>query len=132
MKPKMQQPVVVNLRAEKDWGQANDLYIGRGSLLGNPFRIGVHGPREVVIAKYRGRWELRSPADRTAILRRLTGKRLGCYCKPADCHGDVLVEAWKILAAENARLIRRDTGLHGAAIVDAAGWRIEPAAVTPC
>ena len=26
----------------------------------------------------------------------LDGKRLGCYCKPKPCHGDVLVELVKI------------------------------------
>jgi hypothetical protein len=27
-----------------------------------------------------------------ADLEELRGKRLGCYCKPQACHGDVLVE----------------------------------------
>ena len=30
-------------------------------------------------------------------LHELKGKRLGCYCKPAACHGDVLVELVKEL-----------------------------------
>ena len=25
-------------------------------------------------------------------LRQLKGKNLGCWCKPNDCHGDVLIE----------------------------------------
>jgi hypothetical protein len=25
----------------------------------------------------------------------LTGKNLGCWCKPQPCHGDVLVSLWK-------------------------------------
>jgi hypothetical protein len=31
---------------------SSDVYIGRGSKWGNPFKIGVHGNREEVIAKY--------------------------------------------------------------------------------
>ena len=29
------------------------VYIGRPSLIGNPYRIGAHGTREQVIARYR-------------------------------------------------------------------------------
>jgi len=75
---------VVNCRHE-----SYDIYIGRGSKWGNPFRIGKDGTREEVIEKYRewlsGQWEL---LDEVHTLR---GKTLGCYCKPLDCHGDILV-----------------------------------------
>jgi len=30
-----------------------------------------------------------------AALPELVGKRLGCYCKPLACHGDVLVRLLK-------------------------------------
>lgn len=81
----MKPPVVVNLRKEK-----YDIYIGRPSPWGNPFAIGKDGTREEVIAKYR--LYIKGRKDLLARLPELAGKRLGCYCKPEACHGDVLVE----------------------------------------
>jgi len=34
-------------------GRGTGCYVGRGSPLGNKFRIGVHGNRDTVIRKYR-------------------------------------------------------------------------------
>jgi hypothetical protein len=67
-----------------------DVYIGRGSVFGNPFIIGVHGSREDVIRKYE-EWVRQQPHI-LALLPTLRGKRLGCFCKPLACHGDVLVK----------------------------------------
>lgn len=77
--------VVVNIKHSKF-----DVYIGRPSEWGNPFIIGKDGNREEVVSKYRERL-LKNPEllNRLHLLR---GKRLGCYCKPELCHGDVLVE----------------------------------------
>ncbi|MFA5344659.1 MAG: DUF4326 domain-containing protein [Candidatus Omnitrophota bacterium] len=67
-----------------------DVYIGRGGQWGNPFTIGVDGTRSAVIELYR-QWILTQPQllEQLEILR---GKRLGCYCKPLPCHGDVLIQ----------------------------------------
>lgn len=76
---------VVNLRHEH-----SDIAICRPSLWGNPFLIGRSGDRIEVIEKYR-KWIKTQPR----LLRQLPmlkGKRLGCYCAPLPCHGDVLVE----------------------------------------
>lgn len=81
--------MVVNLRQE-----AYDVYIGRGSRWGNPFRVGRDGDRAEVIKKYRA-WvteRLRDVAGLRGELRALKGMRLGCFCKPLACHGDVLLE----------------------------------------
>lgn len=75
-----------------------DVYIGRAvprlglsqSKWANPFRIGKDGTREECIAKYRE--YLLSRPDLLEDLEELRGKVLGCWCKPAPCHGDVLVE----------------------------------------
>jgi hypothetical protein len=68
-----------------------DVYIGRGSKWGNPFVIGKDGNREEVIEKYEkalsGNVELLK-----VLLSELEGMRLGCFCKPSACHGDVLVK----------------------------------------
>lgn len=66
-----------------------DVYIGRPSFLGNPFRIGPDGTRADVIAKYK-RYLLGNP-DLLRRLPELRGKTLGCWCAPQPCHGDVLM-----------------------------------------
>lgn len=72
-----------------------DVYIGRGSKWGNPYAIGVDGDRETVIEKFRiYLWASIRRGDITIQdLLELDGKTLGCFCKPAACHGDVLVRA---------------------------------------
>lgn len=74
-----------------------DVYIGRGTKWGNPYtHQDLEGTkadyqtttREDAISKYedylRGNEELLGSIDE------LVGKRLGCFCKPQDCHGDIL------------------------------------------
>ena len=73
-----------------------DVYIGRPSKWGNPFEIGKDGTREDVIKKYR-KYILSTPSLLND-LHELKGKILGCWCKPAACHGDVLIE---LLEKEN-------------------------------
>jgi O-acetyl-ADP-ribose deacetylase (regulator of RNase III) len=70
--------------------QSYDVYIGRPSKWGNPFRIGPDGNRKEVIEKYRA-WIAEQP-ELLKSLPELKGKRLGCYCKPLACHGDVLAD----------------------------------------
>jgi hypothetical protein len=67
-----------------------DVYIGRPSKWGNPFEIGIDGTREQVIAKYRD-W-IQTQSELMEALPELQGKRLGCWCHPKPCHGDVLAE----------------------------------------
>jgi len=66
-----------------------DVYIGRNSIWGNPFSTGTYG-RKGVIMKYRV-W-LESQPQLLKRLKDLKGKTLGCWCKPLECHGDVLAE----------------------------------------
>jgi Domain of unknown function (DUF4326) len=68
-----------------------DVYIGRPSKWGNPFKIGKDGSREEVIQKYR-QWVRTNPMLMTQLATELKGKVLGCWCKPDACHGDVLAE----------------------------------------
>jgi hypothetical protein len=73
------------------------VYIGRPSLLGNSFEIGVHGDREDVIKLYR-RWlwdrinergEVYAELKRLAKLARQGDLTLICWCFPKSCRGDV-------------------------------------------
>lgn len=82
---------VVNILCEE-----YEVFIGRGSKWGNPFShkrgtraATVVKDRDEAIERYR-RYILSRP-DLLAQLHELKGRRLGCYCKPAECHGDVLM-----------------------------------------
>lgn len=66
-----------------------DVYIGRPSAFGNPFRIGRDGSREDVIEQFRG-WLHVNPYLMRLARRDLAGKTLGCWCAPHACHGDEL------------------------------------------
>ena len=79
---------VVNLRKEK-----YDVYIGRGSMFGNPYSISKYRTRDMVINWYR-EWFYNQLKDATfkAEVEKLRGQTLGCYCKPQLCHGDIIVK----------------------------------------
>ena len=66
-----------------------DIYIGRGSIWGNPYKIGTDGDRDEVIRKY-CEYIVQCPSL-LARIPELQGKVLGCWCAPKHCHGDVLV-----------------------------------------
>lgn len=79
--------------------QEYDVYIGRGSILGNPFPINdsIGDTREIVIDRYRD-WlwkQVRCGKITKQYLKSLDGKRLGCFCSPKSCHGDIIVKAIK-------------------------------------
>ena len=77
--------MIVNLRKDK-----YDIYIGRGSIWGNPYIIGRDGSRSQVIEKYRH--YILNNQTLLDNLSTLKNKVLGCYCKPEACHGDILLE----------------------------------------
>jgi len=66
-----------------------DVYIGRPSIWGNRFKIGIDGNREEVIKKYED-WLLKQPELVQRAKKELKGKILSCWCFPKECHGDVL------------------------------------------
>ena len=80
---------VVNIRDN----DAYDVYIGRrlgdlkGSIWANPFKVSQYG-RGNTIDKYKA--YLKQQPKLLEQLPKLSGKRLGCWCKPEACHGDVL------------------------------------------
>lgn len=72
-----------------------DVYIGRGSIWGNPFVMSNESQRAEVIAKYKKHlWnQIQSGEITKQDLIALNGKRLGCFCAPKPCHGDVIKDA---------------------------------------
>ena len=86
--------IAVNLRSSQ-----YDVYIGRAGkgkngYWGNPFLLGKDGNREEVLETYRAWFNKRVIADLQFKLKleQLKGKRLGCFCSPQLCHGDVIAE----------------------------------------
>lgn len=95
---------IVNVRAEKCTH-----YIGRSSsynaaqhginaLLGNPFVMGWHGvkTRQQAVEEFE-RFARANSGIMLAIKHLPKDAVLGCWCKPLDCHGDVVVKIWKEL-----------------------------------
>ena len=101
---------VVNLNNEN-----YDMYIGRGieyhthmlaqgiepgqeGWLGNPHPIGwcdicqQYHTRDECIEQFKQDFynKIKSDPEFKKSVRLLKGKRLGCYCKPKNCHGDVI------------------------------------------
>lgn len=67
-----------------------DVYVGRPTKWGNPFKVGRDGTRRQVIALYRT-YIFEHPTLKDE-LPELKGKVLACWCAPKACHADVLLE----------------------------------------
>ncbi len=92
---------VVNLYNEK-----YDVYIGRAGRgkdgkWGNKFDS---PDRDKNIADFE-HWLLTDPKGKKLMkdLPELLGKRLGCFCKPKACHGDVLKKHAELMEEKDAR-----------------------------
>lgn len=80
--------------------KGNGIYIGRGSSLGNPFKIGIDGSREDVIEfyKYYFREEMVKSESTLKtevyhlidILKEQKKLNLICFCYPLKCHGEII------------------------------------------
>ena len=62
------------------------VYIGRGSLWGNPYKIGIDGTRDGVCDLFE---KFVLPELDVEPLR---GKDLVCFCAPYRCHGDSIIK----------------------------------------
>lgn len=89
-KPDMVKTTVVNINKGEDY----DVYIGReghgkSGYFGNPINYGsrsykINKFREYVLDRIYNDPEFKNN------VKKLHGKRLGCFCKPLACHGDIL------------------------------------------
>jgi hypothetical protein len=79
--------LIVNIRSERC-----DVLILRPSYFSNPFRIGIHGNRDKVLELYE-QYLREHPEIVERAREQLTGRTLGCVCKPKACHGDILIAA---------------------------------------
>ena len=78
-------PRLLNKYADALTITAGDVYIGRGSPWGNPFKIGVDGNRNEVCDRFEA--EILPNLDVSS----LRGKNLVCFCAPQRCHGDAIL-----------------------------------------
>lgn len=89
---------VINIKTESKYQAEKSTpgyeYIGRGSYWGNPYSMYDEGDdREEVIRKYKYDFDFEKfPNKEKSEVYKLAGKRLGCFCKPQACHGDVLAD----------------------------------------
>jgi len=89
---------VINIKKETQYQNMRDSdvyeYIGRGSYWGNPHSMFEKGDsREEVIRKFQYDFEYdKFPNKSKPEVYKLAGKTLGCFCKPAACHGDILAD----------------------------------------
>jgi hypothetical protein len=69
-------------------------YPQNSSKFANPYKIGKDGTREEVIVKYKEYIIKKLENDKSLIneLLLLKGKKLGCWCYPEICHGNILLE----------------------------------------
>lgn len=87
---------VVNIKTETKYNKSKSTayyeYIGRGSYWGNPYSMYEDGAdRDEVIRKYKYDFDNNLfPNKDISKIHKLAGKRLGCFCKPKKCHGDIL------------------------------------------
>jgi hypothetical protein len=83
---------VVNLRCEPYTRYIGRAGRGRDGTFGNPFPMASEADRPRSIENFRTYFYNRlatDPAFKAQVLA-LRGETLGCFCKPKDCHGDVL------------------------------------------
>lgn len=95
----IEQTVVVNGTKEQ-----YDVFIGRGSKWGNPYSHLDHANAQKCCSRNQAIELYKVHLEKSGLLYdlpELVGKRLGCFCKPLPCHGDVLVS-----------LIKGDQGLN--------------------
>lgn len=89
---------VINIKKDDEFSSQKSTpkyeYIGRGSYWGNPYSMYEEGDdREEVIRKYKYDFDYEKfPNKEKSEVYKLAGKRLGCFCKPHSCHGDVLAD----------------------------------------
>jgi len=87
---------VVNIKKDVEYKNIKSTeeyeYIGRGSYWGNPYSMYESGEtRDGVIHKYQYDFDRDLfPNKKKSEVYKLAGKKLGCFCKPESCHGDII------------------------------------------
>lgn len=94
---------VINIRNKT--GSPDEVYVGRPGIFGNPFLLGKHGDRDMVVTLHESYMITRmgiNPEFREQI-RSLYGKTLMCFCAPRNCHAYNLAAMADQLANEEEK-----------------------------
>lgn len=67
----------------------NNVFVGRPSRYGNPYKVGTYS-REEAVSNYKS-FTLQTLTHEE--INYLRNKQLGCFCHPKLCHADLLIEA---------------------------------------
>ena len=83
---------VVNLRLN-----SYDVYIGRAGhgldgYFGNPYSVKNYGVRALPLFEEYFLKRVEEDKEFRRRVMQLKGKKLGCFCKPKNCHGDVIAK----------------------------------------
>lgn len=92
-------PCRIQRKRTKGWKMPpNTVYVGRGSKLGNPFKVGRDGSLKECLEQY-AYWLnglVRAPvagANMRGLIASIRGKNLACWCPlNQPCHADALLE----------------------------------------
>lgn len=93
----------------EEWmNDENNIYVGRKGIVfinkkrfpekssnfANPYKIGKDGTREEILIKYKNYIidKLKNNEELKNELLSLKNKKLGCWCYPEMCHGNILLE----------------------------------------
>jgi len=111
--------------ANRNRGEPYDIYIGRGTPWGNPYRVGNQEgefTRDVSIDLFRKHFltDILNDPDKRAGLISLRGYRLGCHCRPLRCHGDVIAGYLNSLDPEDVSSSREANELASAVVPSSA------------
>ena len=94
-------PLRIQRQRTKGWRMPeNTIYVGRGTMWGNPFNVGGNYQgffvtQQMAVALYRQHVADEMPPlqDVKRSAWKLRGKNLACFCAPGEvCHADVLLE----------------------------------------
>ena len=92
---------VAGIKVVNRYKENEDIYIGRGSPLGNPYPITNTDTRDITIVKYKVYLLDQIAKGNSSIINALkeiknraqhSQVKLGCFCKPKKCHGDIIKE----------------------------------------
>ena len=93
---------VVNITKEKcdvyigRWGKypgvrhLNNTPIGQKGWLGNPYAVEIYGRTECIRLYQLDFMDRLSEPDFLEAVLAIRGKKLGCYCSPLACHGNII------------------------------------------
>ncbi len=69
-------------------------HLGMAGTFGNPYFLPGEWQRDMVIAKFKQYFwrKVNDDPEFRGAVRALEGRRLGCFCKPESCHGDIIAD----------------------------------------